>query len=129
MSLSRAVSYATLRTITRLCHSADPALTGHHVPRLRSRKDAGHHRELTALVMPFAHNAWVDLQNPDAGSMRFDRDHYLKIWALTQPRIPADFLLLDEAQDTDRVVEQVFNAQRDHAQPVMVGDSTQAIYR
>ncbi|SCD63695.1 UvrD/REP helicase N-terminal domain-containing protein [Streptomyces sp. DvalAA-14] len=55
-------------------------------------------------------------------------DHYLKIWALTRPEIPADFLLLDEAQDTNPVVEQVFTAQRDHAQLVMVGDSAQAIY-
>ncbi|MEV6477274.1 UvrD-helicase domain-containing protein [Streptomyces sp. NPDC051657] len=124
----RALSYATLRAITRFCHSADPALTDHHVPRLRNLEDAGHHRELTALVMPFARKAWADLQNPDAGAVRFDHDHYLKIWALTEPAIPADFLLLDEAQDTNPVVEQVFNAQRDHAQLVMVGDSAQAIY-
>lgn len=125
----RALSYATLRTITRFCHSADPALTDHHVPRLRNLEDAGHHRELTALVMPFAHTAWTDLRNPDTGAVRFDHDHYLKIWALTEPRIPAGFLLLDEAQNTNPVVEQVFNAQRDHAQLVMVGDSAQAIYQ
>lgn len=41
------------------------------------------------------------------------------MWALTEPRIPGDFLLLDEAQDTNPVVEQVFNAQRGHAQLVM----------
>ncbi|MBK3589817.1 AAA family ATPase, partial [Streptomyces sp. MBT57] len=111
----RALSYATLRTVTRFCHTADPALTDHHVPRLRNLEDAGHHRELTALVLPFARTAWADLQNPDTGAVRFDHDHYLKIWALTEPRILADFLLLDEAQDTNPVVEQVFNAQRDHA--------------
>ncbi len=125
----RALSYATLRTITRFCHSADPAITGHHVPPLRNLEDAGHHRELTALVLPFARKAWADLQNPDAGAVRFDHDHYLKIWALTEPRIPGDFLLLDEAQDTNPVVEQVFNAQRNHTQLVMVGDSAQAIYQ
>jgi hypothetical protein len=78
--------------------------------------------------VPFAHKAWADLQRPDDGAVRFDHDHYLKIWALTRPRIQADFLLLDEAQDTNPVVEQVFLAQRDHAQLVMVGDSAQAIY-
>uniref|UniRef100_A0AAU3H7C2 UvrD-helicase domain-containing protein n=1 Tax=Streptomyces sp. NBC_01401 TaxID=2903854 RepID=A0AAU3H7C2_9ACTN len=125
----RVLSYATLRTVTRFCHSADPALADHHVPRLRSLEDAGCHRQLTAEVMPFAHRAWADLQNPEAGTVRFDHDHYLKIWALTEPKIPADFLLLDEAQDTNPVVEQIFNAQRDHAQLVMVGDSAQAIYQ
>ncbi|MER7141308.1 UvrD-helicase domain-containing protein [[Kitasatospora] papulosa] len=125
----RALSYATLRTVTRFCHSADPALADHHVPRLRSLEDAGHHNQLVATVMPFAHKAWADLQNPDAGATRFDHDHYVKIWALTDPKISADFLLLDEAQDTNPVVEQVFNAQRAHAQLVMVGDSAQAIYQ
>jgi hypothetical protein len=47
---------------------------------------------------------------------------------LSEPKIPADYLLLDEAQDTNPVVEQIFTAQRDHAQLVMVGDSAQAIY-
>lgn len=125
----RALSYATLRTVTRFCHSADPALTDHHVPRLRNLENANHHGQLVATVMPFARKAWADLQNPDTGAAHFDHDHYLKIWALTDPKISADFLLLDEAQDTNPVVEQVFNAQRDHAQLVMVGDSAQAIYQ
>ncbi|MEH0407416.1 UvrD-helicase domain-containing protein [[Kitasatospora] papulosa] len=125
----RALSYATLRTVTRFCHSADPVLADHHIPRLRSLEEADCHRQLASVVMPFAHKAWADLQNPDAGAVRFDHDHYLKMWALTEPKIPADFLLLDEAQDTNPVVEQIFNAQRDHAQLVMVGDSAQAIYQ
>ncbi|MFD9744716.1 UvrD-helicase domain-containing protein [[Kitasatospora] papulosa] len=125
----RVLSYATLRTITRFCHSADPNLADHHVPRLRNLEDADHHSQLIAEIMPFAKKAWADLQTPDAGAVRFDHDHYLKIWALTEPKIPADFLLLDEAQDTNPVVEQIFNAQRDHAQLVMVGDSAQAIYQ
>lgn len=124
----RALSYATLRTIARFCHSADPALADHHVPPLRSLDNPAHHSQLIAAVMPFAHKAWSDLQNPDTGAVRFDHDHYLKIWALTQPKISADYLLLDEAQDANPVVEQIFNAQRDHAQLVMVGDSAQAIY-
>jgi hypothetical protein len=95
---------------------------------MRGLEDPALHTELGRLVMPFAGKAWADLQNPDHGVVRFDHDHYLKIWALTQPTIPVDFLLLDEAQDTNPVVEQVFLDQRDHAQLVMVGDSAQAIY-
>jgi hypothetical protein len=55
--------------------------------------------------------------------VRFDHDRYLRMWALTRPRIEAGFFLPDEAQGTNPVVEQVFLAQRDHAQLVMVGDS------
>ncbi|MGW6958753.1 UvrD-helicase domain-containing protein [Streptomyces chartreusis] len=125
----KALSNATLRTVTRFCHTADEAITHHHVPRLRGLDDTDLHAQLAAHIVPFAQKAWADLQHPDDGAVRYDHDHYLKAWALTQPRIQADFLLLDEAQDTNPVVEQIFLNQRDHAQLVMVGDSAQAIYQ
>ncbi|MDX3643796.1 UvrD-helicase domain-containing protein [Streptomyces sp. MB09-02B] len=124
----RALSNALMNTVTRFCHSADPAITRHHVPHLRGLENTDLHTELATHLLPFARKAWADLQHPDDGAVRFDHDHYLKIWALTQPRIDADFLLLDEAQDTNPAVEQIFLNQRDHAQLVMVGDSAQAIY-
>jgi superfamily I DNA/RNA helicase len=124
----RTLSNAALRTVTRFCHTADESITRHHVPRLRGLEDPGCHTEFADHIVPFARKAWADLQHPDDGAVRFDHDHYLKIWALTRPRLDSDFLLLDEAQDTNPVVEQIFLAQRDHAQLVMVGDSAQAIY-
>jgi len=124
----RTLSNAALRTVARFCHTADPAITRHHVPHLRGLEDRALHAQLAAHIVPFARKAWADLQHPDDGAVRFDHDHYLKIWALTQPTIDADFLLLDEAQDTNPVVEQIFLDQRGHAQLVMVGDSAQAIY-
>ncbi|MHB9856616.1 UvrD-helicase domain-containing protein [Streptomyces krungchingensis] len=125
----KALCHTLLRTVACFCHTADEAITGHHVPRLRGLEDNNLHAQLAAHVLPFARKAWADLQHPDDGAVRFDHDHYLKMWALTQPRIDADFLLLDEAQDTNPVVEQIFLKQRDHAQLVMVGDSAQAIYQ
>ncbi len=123
-----AQSYATVRTVQRFCYSADPVIGSHHVPRLRGLDAADRHQHLIDIVVPYAHKAWADLQNPDSGCARFDHDHYLKMWALTQPKLDYDFILLDEAQDTNPVIDQVFNAQRDAAQLVMVGDSAQAIY-
>jgi superfamily I DNA/RNA helicase len=125
----KALSNAALRTVTHFCHTADEVITRHHVPHLRGLENTDLQTQLAAHIVPFARKAWADLQHPDDGTVRFDHDHYLKIWALTQPRIDADFLLLDEAQDTNPVVEQIFLAQRDHAQLVMVGDSAQAIYQ
>ncbi|MEU5980272.1 UvrD-helicase domain-containing protein [Streptomyces sp. NPDC047315] len=123
------LSNTVLRTVTRFCHSADTTLTRRHVPPLRGLDTPEHHRGLADLVLPYANKAWADLQNPDTGAVRFDPDHFLKMWSLTNPRIPADFLLLDEAQDTNPVVEHIFNNQRDHTQLVLVGDSAQAIYQ
>ncbi|MEU5209329.1 UvrD-helicase domain-containing protein [Streptomyces sp. NPDC020742] len=125
---NKALSYTVLRTVTRFCQSADRTIKRHHVPRLRGVEAEDLHAQLVDIVLPYAAKAWDDLQNPQEGVVRFDHDHYLKIWALTEPRIEADFLLLDEAQDTNPVVEQIFNAQREHSQLVMVGDSAQAIY-
>ncbi|MFG2778168.1 UvrD-helicase domain-containing protein [Streptomyces prunicolor] len=125
---NKALSYTVLRTVTRFCQSADSTIKRHHVPRMRGIEAEDLHAQLIDVVLPYATRAWDDLQNPQEGVVRFDHDHYLKIWALTEPTIRADFLLLDEAQDTNPVVEKVFNAQRRHTQLVMVGDSAQAIY-
>ncbi|CAM5691643.1 UvrD-helicase domain-containing protein [Streptomyces canus] len=124
----RTLSHSVLRTVTRFCHSADRTLAAHHVPALRGLSAPDEQAQLAEVVVPFADKAWGDLQNPDRGLVRFEHDHYLKMWALAEPRIDADFLFLDEAQDTNPVLEQVFAAQRAHTQLVMVGDSAQAIY-
>ncbi|MGA5562552.1 UvrD-helicase domain-containing protein [Streptomyces platensis] len=125
---NRALSHTVLRTVTRFCQSADKELAAHHVPPLRGAESEPLRARLAELTLPYARKAWADLQHPDHGVVRFEHDHYLKMWALRDPVIPADFLLLDEAQDTNPVIEQVFTAQRDHAQLVLVGDSAQAIY-
>ncbi|KUL54589.1 DNA helicase [Streptomyces sp. NRRL F-4489] len=125
---NKALSYTALRTVTRFCQSADKEIAHHHVPPLRGAESEPLHTQLAEVVLPYARKAWADLQHPDHGVVRFEHDHYLKMWALSDPVIPADFLLLDEAQDTNPVVEQVLTAQRAHAQLVLVGDSAQAIY-
>jgi AAA domain len=81
--------------------------------------------EVARLLLPFAVKAWDDVCYP-AGRLPFTHDHYLKMWALTRPRLRGDFILLDEAQDTNPVVEEVFLAQ--DAQRVCVGDPAQQIY-
>ncbi|MFL6113093.1 MAG: UvrD-helicase domain-containing protein [Catenulispora sp.] len=124
---SKALSYTTLQTVVRFCQSADDEIVWKHVPHLRGL-DANRHPELADAVLPYAKKAWADLQNPEGGVVRFNHDHYLKMWALTRPVISGDFLLLDEAQDTNPVVEKLFCDQRSQAQLVMVGDSAQAIY-
>nr|WP_249816408.1 UvrD-helicase domain-containing protein [Bradyrhizobium sp. 180] len=50
----------------------------------------------------------------------------MKLWALSNPAIAADFILLDEAQDTNPVVLDVLRKQP--AQMVYVGDKYQQIY-
>ncbi|MFF4305505.1 UvrD-helicase domain-containing protein [Streptomyces sp. NPDC001601] len=122
------LSNAALRTVTRFCQSADAELAPHHVPHLRGVDEPDDYAELADLILPYAVKAWADLQDPYGGMVRFEHDHYLKMWALTAPVLPGDFLLLDEAQDTNPVLEQIVLAQQERTQIVMVGDSAQAIY-
>ena len=64
--------------------------------------------EVARLLLPFARKAWEDICFP-SGMLPFKHDHYLKMWALTGPRLPYDFILLDEAQDTNPVASKGFS--------------------
>jgi superfamily I DNA/RNA helicase len=96
------------------------------VPKLPGLDDPTAIATLRAVVVPLASRAWEDLSDRD-GSLRFTHDHYLKMWQLSEPRFPADVVLLDEAQDANPVVQDVVDRQT-HAQRILVGDRCQAIY-
>ncbi len=125
---TRALSHTILKTVARFCHSADPEPAPHHLAPPRGIDTPQARAELADHLLPYVRKAWDDLRDPHGTAVRFDHDHYLKLWALTEPTIPTDFLLLDEAQDTNPVLEHVIHAQRHHTQLVIVGDSAQAIY-
>jgi superfamily I DNA/RNA helicase len=120
--------YIAHETVLSYCQSADSMVGRQHVPWPRGIAEEYLHDQLVELVLPFAEKIWNDLQKTDRGKVKFKPDHYLKMWALTEPIIRREFLLLDEAQDTNPVVERVFTAQGAHAQLIMVGDSAQAVY-
>ncbi|MGW6009663.1 UvrD-helicase domain-containing protein [Streptomyces sp. NPDC055210] len=117
---------AALDTVTRWCHSADEEITGKHVPQYDGLTKKQARAKLLALVLPVARAAWDDLRREE-GVLNLNHDHYLKMWALSRPRIPTDVVLLDEAQDTNDVLAAVLLAQ-EHAQRIAVGDSAQQIY-
>ncbi|QLQ39642.1 UvrD-helicase domain-containing protein [Micromonospora robiginosa] len=110
--------------IRRFCYSTDRQLMARHLERVNGL-DLAAQDQVARVLLPYACRAWDDICSPD-GKLRFEHDHYLKMWALTEPTLAADFVLLDEAQDTNPVLEEVFLAQS--AQRVCVGDPAQQIY-
>lgn len=123
------------RALAVFCNSADPEPTVSHFPYADGidmpDPDTGKRGIVNNVLI--AHElehalvrAWGDILDPD-GTMRFTHDHYLKIWALTDPQITADYILLDEAQDTNPVLGAVLDLQT-HAQRVYVGDENQQLY-
>jgi hypothetical protein len=77
-------------------------------------------------LLPCVVRLWNESTDP-RGRSAIAPDVYLKVWAQTKPRIDADFILFDEAQDSDGVMLSVLGLQR-HAQIIYVGDPYQQIY-
>ena len=114
-------------TVRNFCKSVDEDIAANHLemPILISI-DKNSTAKFGKLVVPLARKIWEDIQLTE-GFMRFNHDHYLKMWQLSKPRIKADFILFDEAQDADPVMLDVINRQTS-AQIVYCGDEYQAIY-
>lgn len=113
-------------TVARFCYSADEVITPRHVPLVKGLEDA--RRIVGDAVYPLALRTWEDLVQPD-GLLRFSHDCYLKLWALSNPVLPYDYVLFDEAQDANPVVMRLVQKQgQAGAQVVAVGDPNQAIY-
>lgn len=113
-----------MNMVRRFCYSNDPEPMARHMEPVNGL-DPGSANEVAALMLAYARRAWDDLRAP-AGSLRFEHDHYMKMWALISPVLPGDFIMLDEAQDTNPVLEAIFLAQ--DVQRICVGDPAQQIY-
>lgn len=113
-----------MSAVTLFCQSADKEPLEKHVPHIEAVDDAGN-AYVRNMILPYVRAAWVDLMNPN-GRLPYKHDHYLKFWAVNDPRIAADYILFDEAQDASPVMLSIVQAQT-HAQKVFVGDSQQAI--
>lgn len=112
----------TLATVDAFCKAADDEVGVQHVPHvpaLDQQAMAAAREAVTAL----ARSAWAELNQP-VGDLEFSHNTYLKMWALTRPRLHVDVVVVDEAQDLNPCVAQVVDAQT-HAQRVAVGDRCQ----
>jgi hypothetical protein len=125
-----------MRAIGVFCNSADPEPTRRHIgyiegidmPDAAGRLTYTNNDLVRDMVAPALGRAWADLTRPD-GSLRFTHDCYLKMWELDGPRVAADYLMFDEAQDASPVMLSIVQQQAPHGtQLVYVGDTQQQIY-
>jgi hypothetical protein len=112
-------------TVARFCRSTSSFPSRHHIPDVPGLDTPAAVEDLAEVVLPAAQRMWDDITSPH-GQMRFTHDHYLKMWALTDPRLPYSRIMLDEAQDADPLIASIVQSQP--GQKIMVGDSAQAIY-
>jgi len=111
-------------TVARYCHTADVEIGPQHVP-IPNGIDGPAQDELREHIVPIALRMWAELQGK-RGHLKFTHDTYLKMWALTEPRLNTEVIMFDEAQDANPAIASVVQAQQ--AQLIAVGDSNQAIY-
>lgn len=121
------------KTVQRFCQTADVKIGPWHVPRQDGLDEptADGSRgpvmaEVANHVAGLAQKMWADIATP-TGVMPFEHGHYLKLWSMADPKIEADVLLLDEAQDLNPCMMAIALNQT-NMQLIVVGDSQQAIY-
>lgn len=119
------IARLVMETVAKFCHSADYDINLWHAAHQTGVDSPEDRARLAAVLVPLARKAWEDL-NHAGGRLKYTGDHHLKAWQLTDPVLDYDFILLDEAQDSDPVTVAIVAAQ--DAQLVPVGDRSQAIY-
>jgi hypothetical protein len=123
----RALAYLATKTVQRFCQSADTEVLVDHVPlsgkldRIESR----YKRQFKSYISELSAHLWSRAMDP-SDPVPLGHDGYLKLWSLSRPTLAYEFILLDEAQDTNEAVLSVLRAQRAHL--TLVGDRHQQIY-
>lgn len=77
-------------------------------------------------AIEFARLAWSRMRDP-SDKMPVSHDVLLKAWAMTNPVLPYDTIIFDEAQDTNPVTAHIIRRQS-HATVLYIGDPHQSIY-
>lgn len=118
---------AIVRTLTNFLQSADTIVGFKHVSDkvFTWSQDEKRRHEIAIGVRDYATALWNMMQDPNH-PMGITHDGYLKIYQLRGIRIPANLLLLDEAQDSNPVLLDIVSKQS--CQKIFVGDKHQSIY-
>jgi F-box protein, helicase, 18 len=112
-----------IETVQNFLVSADMAMTGQHVNVGNSPAEKKYMAPEN--ILADAHLIWEQMQDLDH-AMPMVHDGYLKLFQLTNPKLPYDLVMVDEYQDTNPVVQDLVD--RFQGRLVLVGDEHQAIY-
>lgn len=123
----RSLAFLVRETLRRFLHGERETLAAADVPRhgALALVDGDAMDALRDKVVAWTATIWRRMCDP-RDLLPLGHDGYLKLWALSAPALPAEYLLLDEAQDSNPVVLSVLRKQQ--AQVVYVGDRYQQIY-
>lgn len=116
-------AHMALDAVLRFQQSADRDLAMGHV-RVPGAFD--HETdEVEDVIFRLAQRVWSNLCDLDR-KLPITHDTYLKLWALSDPRLPFDTVMVDETQDANAVIIDLLT--RQNAQMIVVGDPRQQIF-
>ncbi|MBA3012908.1 MAG: AAA family ATPase [Proteobacteria bacterium] len=123
----------TMDTLHNYLASADPKISSAHIPAMARGFYKKNKRSMPALV-DHANYLGRKMCDGSCDGIGMIHDGYLKLYQLSNPRLPYDCILLDEAQDITPVTASLVFAQarplgtRNPAAIILVGDGHQQIY-
>lgn len=123
----RQQAFLICETVKKFCQSSDMEILESHVPLhgIFSSVSEDISRIVAAYAVEGARKLWGKMISSN-DPYPLGHDGYLKLWALSKPKLYGDYILLDECQDTNKVVLGVLAQQK--TQMVYVGDRYQQIY-
>lgn len=114
----------SLGTVSAFCRTLDSEIGPHHVPTYMlgaGKKQMG----VITDAVKWAKVLWKKMSSPK-GDFPSSHDVYLRLYAESAPKISADYILFDEAQDADALMLHVLLNQK--CPVIFVGDRWQQIY-
>lgn len=115
-----------LETVQRFCYSADPVVKQKHIPAMPLGLDLAQEEKLRREVTVWARKLWESATQVTS-NLAFSFDHAFKMYAASSPDLHYDTIMLDEAQDSNPIVEHFIKAQS-NTQLIVVGDPAQQLY-
>lgn len=126
-----------MKALKTFCNSEDDVPSKRHfayidgidVPTADGGRTYQHNDAIRDQLYPALLRGWDDWENPQ-GQLRYEHDAYVKVWALSECRMPVQFIVVDEAQDLTGVMMQILRKQQARGvQVVAIGDAAQVIYQ
>jgi UvrD/REP helicase N-terminal domain/UvrD-like helicase C-terminal domain len=125
---AKTLAFLIMQTIREFCQGTDETIRPVNFRRYGKLSGMTNDDEavLSIQINLLAEDVWSRMISADDMDIQLGHDGYLKLWALSKPQLNYDYILLDEAQDTNPVVLGVLK--RQSCQIVYVGDAYQQIY-
>jgi F-box protein 18 (helicase) len=114
-----------LKVLNEFMTSADREIKNTHLKAITEGSWRASGSE-AADALATARMAWRRMTN-ESDEFGIPHDALLKIWSLKNPKLDYDYIIFDEAQDTNAVTADIISRQ-DHAVRLYIGDRHQSIY-